>query len=153
VAVYTVSAHRERLEAAFQRASQVEDLRVQADLAQLLCVLVAGFLEQATRHLLKVFASNRSDPRVTRYVERRLARFRNANPQKLCDLLGDFDPELRTRFEEFIKGERRDSIQSVVANRHQIAHGEQVELTYHRIRGYFVHVRETVDFLENECTS
>ena len=152
MASYTVSTHQKRLEAAFERASKVEDLRVQADIAQLLCVLVAGFLEQATRHLFRVFASKRADPKVTRYVERRLAGFQNANPQKLCDLVGDFDPQLRERFEEFIKGERRDSIGSVVANRHLIAHGEQVELTYHRIHGYYEHVRETVKFLENECT-
>jgi len=52
--------------------------------------------------------------------------------------------------ESFVAGERKDAVDSVVANRHQIAHGQDVGLTLIRIMGYYAHVSETIDFLETE---
>ncbi len=150
MAVYTVPAHRSRLDAAFERAEGVEDLRLQADLARFLCVLVAGYLEQAARHILSDFVVRKAHPQVARYAERRLGFFTNATSRKLCDLVGDFDAESRTRLEEFVAGERKDAIDSVVANRHHIAHGRDVGLTLIRIRSYDERVSETVTFLQEE---
>jgi HEPN superfamily RiboL-PSP-like protein len=150
VASYTVAAHQARLEAAFQRAQSVNDLQLQADFARYLCVLVAGYLEQATRHIMGDFAVRKAHPHIGRYVERRLKFFTNANSQKLCDLVGDFDAEARVHLEAFLAGERKDAINSVVANRHEIAHGRDVGLTLIRISEYHKHVAETVEFLQGQ---
>jgi hypothetical protein len=138
------------LDAAFVRAGKVEDLQAQADLACYLCVLVAGYLEQAARHILGDFAVRKAHPSVARFVERRLGGFTNANSRKLCDLVGDFDSQARERMETFVSGERKDAVDSVIANRHQIAHGRDVGLTIIRISAYYEHVSETVGFLEVE---
>lgn len=150
MATYSVSAHKARLDAAFGRAGEVGDMQLQADLACYLCVLVAGYLEQAARHILGDFATRKAHPQVSRFVERRLGAFTNANSRKLCDLVGDFDSLSRERMEGYVYGERKDAVDSVVANRHQIAHGRDVGLTLSRISAYYKHVAETVDFLEVE---
>jgi hypothetical protein len=150
VGINKVPAHRSRLEATFERAKTVSDLQVQADLARHLCVLVAGYLEQSTRHILGEYSSEKSHPAVSRYVERRLGFFSNANCQKLCDLVGDFDAGSRVRLEEFLVGERKDAIDSVVANRHQIAHGGSVGVTLMTIQTWGERVEETVGFLTSE---
>lgn len=150
MAGYTVVAHRARLDAAFQRAKGVNNLQLQADLARYLCVLVAGYLEQATRQILGDFAVRKAHPQIGRYVERRLTFFTNANSQKLCTLVGDFDAGARIRLEAFLEGERKDAIDSVVANRHEIAHGRDVGLTLIRITEYDRHVSEAVEFLRSE---
>jgi hypothetical protein len=150
VAANTVVSHRSRLDAAFDRAKTVSDLQLQADLARHLCVLVAGYLEQSTRHILGEFATRKSHPAVSRYVERRLGFFSNANCTKLCDLVGDFDKDSRTRLEGFLVGERKDAIDSVVANRHQIAHGGNVGLTLMTIQTWGEKVEEAVEFLSVE---
>jgi hypothetical protein len=152
MAAYTVAAHRARLEAVFERAAAVTDLHTQADLARYLCVQVAGYLEQATRHIYGDYASAAAAPSVSRYVERRLSYFTNANAQRLCELAGDFDSGWRQNLEGFLEGERKDAIDSVIANRHQIAHGSDVGLTYRRISTYFAHVADTVEFLEHQCS-
>lgn len=150
MAVYTVPAHRARLDAAFERAEEIEDLRLQADLARFLCVLVAGYLEQAARHILGDFAVRKAHPQVARYAEKRLGYFTNATSRKLCELVGDFDAEARQRLESFVEGERKDAIDSIIANRHHIAHGRDVGLTLIRIKAYDTQVSETVLFLEAE---
>lgn len=150
MATYSIATHKARLDAAFVRAGNIEDLQAQADLACYLCVLVAGYLEQAARHILGDFAARKAHPSIARFAERRLGAFTNANSRKLCDLVGDFDAQFRERMEDFVSGERKDAIDSVIANRHQIAHGRDVGLTIFRISAYYNHVLDTVAFLEVE---
>jgi HEPN superfamily RiboL-PSP-like protein len=149
---YTVASHRQRIEATFDRAAAVTDLQTQADLARYLCVLTSGFLEQAIRHLYGQHANRSASPRVFRYVERRLEFFQNPNSQKLIALAGDFDQAWRTDLEDFLIDERRDHVDSVVANKNQIAHGENVGITYMRANDYFESVVEVVEFIDQQCS-
>lgn len=150
MAAYTVPAHQARIDAVFARAVKVGDLQLQADMARYLCVLVAGYLEQATRHILGNYTVDKAHPHIARYVERRLDKFTNANAQKLLDLIGSFNPEAGKRLEDIVDGERRDAIDSVVANRHEIAHGRDVGLTLIRISTYYHHVVDTIGMVEVE---
>ncbi len=47
----------------------------------------------------------------------------------ILDLAGGFSHELRTRFESNTKGRLGESVNSIVDNRHKIAHGESVGIT------------------------
>lgn len=147
---YSVPAHQARIDAALSRAETVGDLQLQADLARYLCVLVAGFIEQTTRHILGDYAVRKAHPHIARYVEGQLERFTNANTQRLLDVVGSFDPEARKRLEAAVSGERKDAIDSVVANRHEIAHGRNVGLTLIRIGTYYRHVVDTIQLVECE---
>lgn len=151
MATYTVASHAARIEAVFSRAASVQDPETQADLARYLCVLVSGFLERAAAHTYGAYATDKSHPAVARYVEGRLAGFTNANAETLCQLAGAFDAQWRDDLAEYLDGERKDAIDSVVANRHQIAHGQDVGITYIRIKTYFEHVKDTVAYLELQC--
>jgi hypothetical protein len=95
MSIYTVATHQSRIDAVFGRAAGVTDLETQADMARYLCVLVSGFMEQATRHIYGEYARARSSPHVTRYVEHQLDGFMNANAAKLCQVTGAFDGQWR----------------------------------------------------------
>jgi HEPN superfamily RiboL-PSP-like protein len=148
---YTISAHRQRIESTFDRAAAVNDLQTQADLAKYLCVLTSGLLEQAARHLYGEHTSRSASPRVVRYVERRLEFFQNPKAPKLVALASDFDAAWGDELETFLVDERRDHVDSVVANKNQIAHGENVGITYMRAKDYFDSVVEVVEFIERQC--
>ena len=45
-------------------------------------------------------------------------------------------------------GERKDALDSVIANRNSIAHGESVGLTYMRINDYYKRIGEVIDFVD-----
>jgi hypothetical protein len=148
MSAYTVSSHQNKIDAAFERVRGIEEVQLQADFARYLCVVVSGFLEQAVRHVLGHYAVERGHPRVARYAERQLSGFTNANAQKLIDLVGGFDARWREELAAYLVGERKDAIDSVVANRHNIVHGRDVGITYRRIADYYGHVKDTVHFLE-----
>ena len=149
--VYTVAAHESRIDAVFARAAAITDLQTQADLARYLCVLVSGFAEQATRHIYAEYARSRSAPSIARYVERQLEGWTNANATKLYTVTSAFDPQWARELEDYLAGRRKDALDSVVANRHLIAHGRDVGLTYVRIRDYYVEVKDVVAYLEIQC--
>ncbi len=151
MSVYTVAAHKSRIDAAFARAAGVTDLQTQADMSRYLCILVSGFMEQATRHIYGEYARARSSPQVARYVERQLDRFMNANASKLCQITGSFDGQWGQDLEDYLAGQRKDALDSIVANRHQIAHGGDVGLTYTRMKNYYDAVKDIVAYLEVQC--
>lgn len=99
---------------------------VRAHTAQFICVLVSGTLERACARLLTDHASRTSSPRIARYAGSRLKQLQNLNAPKIEELLQSFDPLWAQEIEEFWTGQIRDAISSLVNNRNQIAHGQQV---------------------------
>lgn len=73
----------------------------------------------------------------------------NLNAEQLLRFVSAFNVDWRNQLEDFITGERKEALDSVVANRNNIAHGESVNLTYARIRDYYRYICQVVDFLED----
>lgn len=119
---------------AFQRVSELltragklePDDVIRAHAAQHACVVVSGIVEKACARLLSAHATRTASPRVVRYATSRLAQLQNLNPPKIEELLKTFDPVWEEELKAFWSGQIRDAIASVVNNRNQIAHGQQV---------------------------
>ena len=143
-----VSRLQKRLEATFIRSpSSSADLEVQADFAKYLCVLVSGFFENAIVALILHYAERRSAPEIAAFVESRLDRWTNPNFEKIAALFGSFNPDWRNALGVYLVDQRRDSVQSLVALRHKIAHGESVGTSLSQIKAYYKVVLEVVEFL------
>lgn len=145
-----VSRLRMRLEATFSRSpSSSADLEVQADYAKYLCVLVSGFFENAIVALLLHYAEKRSAPEIAAFVERQLDRWTNPNFDKIAVLFGSFNPDWRRALEIYLVDQRKDSVHSLVALRHKIAHGESVGTSLSQVKAHYKVVLEVVEFLAN----
>ncbi len=68
---------------------------------------------------------------VANFVESRLRQFQNPKMGSILDLAGGFSQELRKRLDSNTKGQLGESVNSIVDNRHKIAHGESVGITLH----------------------
>ena len=146
-----VVAQRNRLDATFDRVSSLPEnqLEIRADFARYLCILVSGFLESVVSDIAMDYCRSRSAPTVMSFVESRLRRPMNLNAEQLLRFVSAFNVDWRNQLEDFITGERKEALDSVVANRNNIAHGESVNLTYARIRDYYRYICQVVDFLED----
>lgn len=142
---------KNRLDAVFYRVSNLpeDDLQVRSDLACYLCVLVSGFVESTVSDIAATYCRVRSSPTVMNYIALRLSRTGTLNTERLLQFVGSFDPNWRDQLDDFVIGERKDALDSVVANRHNIAHGESVGLTYMRIKNYYKRICEVVDFVDD----
>lgn len=148
----TIFSHRQRLDAAFGRAVQLEaDPELQADFARYLCVLVAGFVEKSVSEIVVEHAKNNGSPTLQRFIERNARKFTNANAEKVLSFIGSFSSPWRVSMEEVIVDERRAALDSIYGLRNTIAHGGNVGLTYSQVSNYYGSIKIVIEKLEELC--
>src|SRR5436309_8846471 len=145
---FAVSRLQRRLDTTFGRAPvPTTEIELQSDFAKYLCVLVSGFLENAVIALLLDVAQRRSAPEIALFVERQLDYWTSPTCDKIIQLLGDFSSEWRMQAEGYLVDERRAAVNSLVALRHKIAHGESVGTSLGQVKAYYATVLEVVAFV------
>lgn len=147
-----VSRTKQRLDHLFERIRVLsDDPEIHSHLAKYLCVLVSGFLETSIRSIYGRYARTRAVPQVANYVERELSFFQNPTMGKILELVGSFNPEWEAELRAAVEGQLKDAVDSIVANRHRIAHGESVGLTFVRIKEYYRNALEVLEVIDQQC--
>ena len=92
----------------------------------------------------------KSSPRIVNYVSKNLEKIQNPKFEKILDLLSSFDPAWGTEFEDFATGQKKEALNSVVALRNQIAHGENANITLASIITYYKQIKLIIKFLSEK---
>jgi hypothetical protein len=119
-----------------------------------LCILTAGFLENTLRILYSSHAERRAVASVATYVVAQLARIQNPKASRFIEVSRAFDKKWAHDLEAFLDeddGRRRNAIDSIMNNRHLIAHGRSSSISVARVREYFTAINEVADYLESQC--
>jgi hypothetical protein len=128
------------------------DDEISSFLAQYLCVLCSGFLEDSIRIIYGNFAEEHgSHQHVTAYVKKQLKFFQNAKYDDILKLTYIFSHEWGENFENFVDEEMKTSINTIVNNKNQLAHGQSSGVTYSQMKKYFNNLLKVLDFLEKQC--
>jgi hypothetical protein len=139
---------KSRLDSTFARMPLTfQDIELQSDFARHLCILVSGFFENAISALVLDFAQRRSSPEVAAFVESELKYWTNPNTDKICLLLGSFNRDWRIQAEAYLIDELKASVNSLVALRHKIAHGESVGTSLSQVKAYYKSILRVIDFI------
>ena len=143
---------KNRLDAVFALAKKQQvDEEILSHWARYLCVLTSGYVEVALRAVLTEYTATRSHPNVVNYVESRLEGITNLNEERVFQLLGAFRPEWGELFRQRRSDAQKAALDSVVANRNQIAHGQSVGLTLARMNDYYQDITTIIDIIERDC--
>lgn len=121
----------------------------QARLAQLMTVWASGYLEATCRDVLRTYAEQRSDSSVTRFVSRNLDRFSSPRMENIVTLVRSFDKDRADELEKFAEGSIKESVNSMVGLRNQIAHGRPTGITVGRIARQFEDAKKLAGKLED----
>lgn len=147
---FEVKRLQNRLNATLDRApNPTADIEAQSDFAKYFCVLVSGFLENAIIALVLDIAQRRSAPEVAHFVERQLDLWMNPTCEKITQLLGNFSADWRIEAEKYLVDERKAAVNSLVALRNKIAHGESVGTSLAQVKNYYATVLNVVEFMSN----
>lgn len=141
----------QRLDHLFKKVSLIEDEEMKAHWAKYLCILVSGHIENAVKHLISKYASEKSHQFVSNYVNNNIKSITNMNNTKICSFLGSFSDQWREAYETIISDEEIDAVNSVVANRHNIAHGKSVGLSFVRMSVYYQNVSRVIEIIDTLC--
>jgi hypothetical protein len=69
----------------------------------------------------------------------------------ICSLTREFNATWADQLESDTEGELKDAVDSVVANRHLIAHGRDVGTSYVRMKEYYERSIKVVDLIGVWC--
>jgi hypothetical protein len=116
-----------------------------------LCILTSGYLETSVRAILVVYAQEKSSPLVMNYVSKQLESLQNPKMEKICNLLGSFNSEWEGHLRANTEGELKDAVDSIVANRNNIAHGRDTGISYATVHEYYQSVKDVVALIEDLC--
>lgn len=129
----------------------------QANNAKYLAVLISGYLEQALKEILLEYASSVSNPILLNYVRKTWPISLNMKTESIKKLLASFNEQWANKFNIWLeqKDSRKADINSIVAWRNAVAHGQeanQTGITLVSVKEKFETVVELVAFVE-EVTS
>jgi RiboL-PSP-HEPN len=142
-----VIRRKQRLDSLFRRASDIEDIEVLAHWARYLCVLCSGFIESSVQIILGTYARNRANREVASFAQQRLRYFQNPTMGKIASWVEEFSHDWADNLRRETEGQLLDAINSIVANRHRIAHGDDVTITMTRIKEYYASAVKVVELL------
>jgi hypothetical protein len=146
------AATKARVDAVFALAKKQRlDEEAMSHWARYLCVLTSGYVEVSLRAILADYVAARAHPDILNYVESRLEGVTNLNEERVYQLLTAFRPEWGEIFRRLRSDEQKDALDSVVANRNQLAHGRSVGLTLARMTEYFQEIASALDLIEEKC--
>ena len=113
-------------------------------MAQLMTIWASGYLETTCRALVLEYTRQRAEPNIVNYVSASVERFQNPKMEKISALIRMFDGEAADRIDEFAEGRIKESVNSIVGVRHQIAHGKSATISVAMITQHFENARRLV---------
>jgi hypothetical protein len=128
------------------------DLELQSHWGRYLCVLTAGFLENALYSVYSRYAHAGANPAVANFAAAQLDDISNPKAKRFVETAGMFKKEWSDALEIFLADDgRKDAVDSIMRNRHQIAHGEYSGITISKVKQYLDRCEAVVEFIEQQC--
>jgi hypothetical protein len=146
-----IHQQKQRLDDLFKAASSLSDIEMQSHWSRYLCVLVSGFLENSVELCLSEYSKRVANAPVSNFVSAKLRDFQNPKMGIILELFGSFNPDWRAQIDAATQGQLSDSVNSIVGNRHKIAHGESVALSLSGLAAYYKDAVAVIEVLQHTC--
>jgi hypothetical protein len=146
-----VVQYESKLDNLFSTVNSLDDFELQAHWAKYLCVLCSGYLEKSVRSLYSDYVHKRSSPQISKFVGKKLGGFQNAKVEKIVALAKTFDDEWASELDSQTQGQIKDAVNSIISNRHNIAHGQDTRITVARVHGWHKESRKLINIIETHC--
>jgi len=143
-----------RLDNLYKKAQIYDsDIEMLSEWAKYLCVLTSAYLEQCIRAIFADYVSKKAHPSISKFAQHHIKNFQNPKMEKIYQLVGCFDTAWLENLKINTEGELKDSIDSIVANRNNIAHGRDVGLTFANLQKYYAAVQSVLKIVKNQIPS
>lgn len=146
---HRLKSYEKNLDSLFNEVSLLDQGDVvKAHLTRYLCIRTSGFLEVVTRYLIANLCDGTSPRTVQNYVQNKVKYITNLNYSKMKDLLAEFNTEWCDEFVKRVSDKQKAALNSVVANRNNIAHGNQDNTSFNDMKEYYTDIKEITILLK-----
>lgn len=142
LSLHTISS---RLDRVFESSRNITDDEIKSHYSRYLCVLTSGYLEESIKIIIRIYISSRTHPTISNYVNSSTSKLTNLKTEKIGKFLNSFNSEWKEKFETMLTDEEKDSVNSVVSNRHLIAHGQNVGVSFVSVNEWYKNIKKAVE--------
>ena len=135
------------------RSSCGDNIELQGHWGKYICVLCAGFLENAISEVYIPLITTSSSPAVSNFTQRTLEKVQNPKSTRFIEIASSFKKDWGEELDLFLKADssRKDAIDSIMRNRHLIAHGKNTSVSVVKVKEYLDKSLEVINFIERQC--
>jgi HEPN superfamily RiboL-PSP-like protein len=142
ISLYEISS---RLDKVFISSRTITDDEIKSHYARYLCVLSSGYIEESVKIIIRNYTSGKGHPNILNYVEATTRNLTNLNSEKLGIFLNAFNNNWKDQFDSLVTDEEKASLDSIVANRNLIVHGQNVGISYVRVTAWHANVKKVIE--------
>lgn len=129
------------------------DIEMQSHWSKYICVLCAGFIENAISGIYSDFVDSASNNHVANYAKSNLSKIQNPKTAKFVETARAFKESWASDLENFVAIDgRKEAVDSIMQNRHLIAHGKDSGISIVRLKEWLKKSVDILDFIETQCT-
>lgn len=114
------------------------------------CLLSAGYFEVALRLVIQKRLEQKAAPEIQRYVLHSLEAIQNPKAERFCKVVRSFDPKWGDQLDQYFSDNNdvKEAIDSLMANRHLIAHGKSCSISIGRVSEFFNSADKAIEFID-----
>ncbi len=148
---------QEKLQHLFEQAEQLQkidevDVEIKSGFVSYLCVRTSGYVESSVKTILREYVKSKtSNAPTVSFVDKQLDYTLTPRREQILALVRQFSSEWEENLKDSTRGRLGDSLRSIVTNRHNIAHGVDVDISLEDLKKYFADAQEVVELVYNEC--
>lgn len=126
--------------------SDNDELR--AHMAKYLCIRISGLMETFFKRKIANYLKGKTPKPVESYVNNAFKTFSSVNTKKIITTMEVFSKEWASEFQEIITDTQKASLDAIIANRHNLAHGKDQGLTLKQIEEHYNNIKEIMELVE-----
>ena len=127
------------------------DLELMSHWAKYLCVLSAGLIENALPILFSDLTQSAASPFITNFVRQSLGEIQNPKTVRFLGIAKMFKTQWETDLKKYVDSDgRKEAIDTIMKNRHLIAHGKNSDITLAQLQDYLQRAIEVLEFIESD---
>lgn len=146
-----IEIHEKKLDGLFQKVSSLsEEDEIKSHLAKYLCIQASGYLETVLKELIAQYHDGTCKKETASFINNKLKRFTNIDDETLSGFLKSFDDNWLALYESKAVDEYRESLNSIIAQRNLIAHGNESmsNISYGAIVKYYQDLKSIISILK-----
>lgn len=130
--------------------NKVEDDEVKSLLVKLFCVRTAGLLEVFIKTRISEYSRGRVPQEINRFLTAKFKDITSLKSKKLEEVLRLFSNDWADSFEAYLidHDQKKTSLDSMIAQRHSIAHGQPSSISASIMSQYYDDVKDIVCHLD-----
>ncbi len=127
---------------------RLQDDAIKAEMSKYFCICISGYLENVIKILISEYCTNASQKPLVNYLHQDLKNITNLSDEKIQKFLNKFSNEWNDTYCNKITDQQKQSLNSIISNRNNIAHGQPCTISYNMVKQYYNDLKGVISILK-----